>query len=368
MKKILVITGSRSDYGLLKPLIQTLIKRTELKVYVLVTGMHTLKTYGLTIGEIIKDEIPVNHIVRINPNNNMIEWLSKEIVGINNFCEKIQPDMIVVLGDRDEALAGALVGSHVGIPVAHVHGGDTTGEVTVDDKLRDAITTLSTIHFPAFESSAKRIFQIVGKQKTKHLLITGQLALEGINRCIDNKEIICKRYGISGEKPFILFVMHPSPLDKTPFIKQINPVLSALGKINADILGIFPNSDTGSNLFVNKIKSKRIFRGLYTSLPRNDYLSLLSNCDVIVGNSSSGVLEAPKLLTPVVNIGKRQEDRVKSRYIKNVSYNQDQIFSAIKEQIRNKKNIKNIFFSNIKPSILIADYIESYFKKTLKTR
>lgn len=357
-KKILIVTGTRAEYGLLRPTLRAIEKNRRLELHVLVTGMHLLPLYGNTLNEIKTDSWTHLHIAPITSTNTMLDWLNEEILGIKNVCENLKPNLILVLGDRDEPLAAAIVGAHLAIPVAHVHGGDVTGNVTVDDRIRDAITSFSTLHFPVSEKSAIRIKQILG-HKTKHICLAGPVGSEEMNE-VDNKNLLADKYQLSLSRPWILFVMHPSPLETTSYINQIGPALKAMETLAVEIIGIYPNSDAGSEIFIKQIKKSPIFAKLLTSLPRKDYLGFLKYCHIIVGNSSSAVLEAPFFGTYVVNIGRRQEGRSIYPYRTDVSYQTQAIRDSIVQYLKQTKLRKSIKLATPKPSQIIVSHLESY--------
>ena len=170
-KNVLIISGSRADFGLLEPIIFSLKKSNKFETLLLLTGMHTLKQYGYTVDDIKSRGYKISKIVPISKNGDMLSWFSEEIEGIYNFCSRNTVDLILVLGDRDEMLAGAIVGAHLGIPVGHVHGGDLSGESVVDSKNRNAITQFSTFYFAATKKSAKRISKMI--QSDKNIYIVG---------------------------------------------------------------------------------------------------------------------------------------------------------------------------------------------------
>ncbi len=358
-KNVLFVTGTRADYGLLKPVIKGVSKSKKLHYRFLATGMHTLKTHGLTYKEIINDGLSIDYIVNIKQQNDMLGWLNEEILGIRNYCLRNKPDLILVLGDRDEALAGAIVGSHLGIPIGHIHGGDITGPVTVDNRIRDAITSFSTYHFPINKSSASRVKQILGNKKMNHIVVIGSIASEGIIKNKNSKEEIYKRYKLNNKLPLILVVLHPTPLENIKFMDQIKPVITALKHFKANIVIIYPNSDTGNTIFIKKIKSEKLFIHQFRSLKREIYLGILASCNVLVGNSSSGPLEAPLFSTPVVNIGKRQEGRNKYKYMITVDYDYDKIRHAIAKQLSLKISKKINIQKVKKPSQIIVNYLEN---------
>ncbi len=357
-KKVLVITGTRAEYGLFRPTLRAIEKNRHLELHVLATGMHLLPRYGNTLSEIKSDSWTHLHIAPISNRNIMLDWLNEEISGIKKVCESIKPNLILVLGDRDEPLAGAIVGTHLNIPVAHIHGGDVTGTVTVDDRIRDAITSFSKLHFPVSEKSATRIKQILG-HKTKHVFLAGSVGSEEMNEVL-NKNLLAVKYQLSLNRPWILFVMHPTPLETTSFIDQIGSALKAMEMLDVEIIGIYPNSDTGSDIFIKQIKKSRIFTKILPSLPRKDYLSFLRHCHVIVGNSSSAVLEAPFFGTYVVNIGRRQQDRSTYQNKTDVSYNTQVIRDCIVQYLNQTKILRTGKLETPLPSQIIVSHLESY--------
>lgn len=334
--KILVVTGSRADYGLFIPTLKKIQAHPQLQLVLLITGMHTLKKYGKTISEIKKDGFTINHIVQIKKDNDMLGWLTEEIAGIKEFCSKNRPDLILLLGDRDETLAAALVGSHLGIPIAHIHGGDISGNVTVDDKIRDVITSLSDLHFPTSKESALRIKSILGP-KSRKIILLKDFAIEEISQHLLSKHKLAEEYRLNLGRPWILFVMHPSPLDKNPYKLQIMSVLNALKHTKAEIIGIYPNSDTGSDEFLKYMQKSKIFIHLFPSLPRYKYLSFVANVNIFIGNSSSLFLEASYFNTPIINIGLRQHNRKKYKNTIQTDFNTRQIKAAVDAALKQQK-------------------------------
>jgi len=345
-KKILVVTGTRAEYGLLKSTIDEIIKSKKLKLRLLVTGMHTLKKHGLTVNEIKKDKIPVSCAVKVSEHDDMLTSLAKEITGINKYCLKEKPDLIVVLGDRDEPFAGAIVGGHLKIPVAHIHGGDVTGYV-VDEYIRHAITKFSHLHFTATQKSYQRVLKL-GEEKWR-VFNVGAPGLDNLEQIkYLTKEKFAKEFNLNINKKWILIVQHPTPLDKELIVDQIKPALKTVSELNAEKIIIYPNNDTGSKIIINEInkyKNKKSYH-LYKNLKRNDYLHLLKYADILIGNSSSGIIESGFFKLPTINIGDRQKGRECGKNIIHVDYNEKEIRKAIELGLSSKfnkicKNIKN---------------------------
>lgn len=344
-KKILVVTGSRAEYGLLKSVIDEIIKSEKLELRLLVTGMHTLQKYGLTVGEIEKDGVLVADIVSVGEDDDMLTSLAKEIIGIKEYCERDRPDLILILGDRDEPFAAAVVGGHLGIPIAHLHGGDFTARV-VDGALRDAITKFAHLHFTACESSYKRVINLQEDERSVYLV--GAPGLDHArNSCLLSKEEIAQKLNLDAGKPWLLFVMHPAPFEKISFEKQISGPLLALEELkNYEKIIIYPNSDTGTEIFIGRIDEYKNNGDchIFKNLSRIYYLSLLKCIDFLIGNSSSGVIETAFFKLPAINIGGRQNNRERGGNVVDCDYGAEEIKKTI-QYLRSddfKKKLLNV--------------------------
>ncbi len=314
-RNIVVTTGTRADYGLLRPILNEILSSKNLDLFLIVTGMHLSKKYGLTINEIKKDGFKIHasfDMLQKGYSKHLAsKTLGKAIIKFSNFFNKIQPDINVVLGDRDEMLASAISAYHMNIPNAHIHGGDRSGGI--DEYARHAITKMSNIHFAASQKSNERILRM--GENPKYVFFTGSPAVDEIkNNKITDKKILESRYGFKFSGNEILFVQHPVTTQIENTKKQITNSLKAIQMVNKPTITIAPNSDTGNNIIFEHLtrfsKSHPLFM-LFKSLPRSDYLGMLKNCKVLVGNSSSGIIEASYFKIPVVNIGIRQKNREK---------------------------------------------------------
>jgi len=328
-KKVLVVTGTRAEYGLLYPVIKEIRKSRSLQLRLLVTGMHTQKKFGSTINEIRRDGISISSVVRIKEKISMLEALAEEIKGIEKYCFKEKPDLILISADRGEAFAAAIVAGHLGIPVAHLSGGDVTGPV-VDDLIRNAITKFSHVHFPLTQRSARRIKKMGEKQS--RIFPFGTTALDDISeKGLLTRAQLAKQLKIDARKPWILFVQHPVALDITPLQKQINESLASLEILSSERIVIYPNSDNGSEQFVRALEqfAKKTRAVIARSFPRAVFLSILKNVDVMVGNSSSGIVEAGFFKTPVVDVGNRERGRERGINVISAPYERHVITKAI---------------------------------------
>jgi len=328
-KTILVVTGTRAEYGLLKSTIDAIRASKKLLLKLLATGMHTQKKYGYTLNDIKQDHMPIDCVVNVGENDTMLEALSKEIIGIEKYCVRHRPDIIIVLGDRDEPFAAAIVGGHLNIPVAHIHGGDISSGV-VDDYIRHSITEFSHLHFTASAHSYKRVIR-QGEEKWR-VYNVGAPGLDNLAHiaCTPKQEL-ASEMGLNPDKPWLAVLQHPAPLDTVAIKNQIIPTLKSVSEFDAEKIVIYPNSDTGSTVFIREIKkysSKKDFH-VYKSLRRSMYLNLLKASDVLVGNSSSGIIESGYFNLPVVNIGKRQQGRECGKNVIHVGYGAGEISRAI---------------------------------------
>ena len=343
-KKILIITGSRAEYGLLKPIIKGLMKNKKIEPHLLVTGMHTLKKFGFSVNEIIQDKMPIKAVVKILEKNDMLISLTKEILGIRKCCSSLKLDPIPVLGDRDERFAGAIVGGHMRIPVAHIHGGDVTGFV-VDEYIRHSITKFSHLHFAASKKSFDRIIRL-GEERWR-VFVCGAPGIDSIRQGnFASKNSIAKKFGFDKNKKWLLIIHHPAPLDQIIFLRQIRPLLECVKNIDAEKIIIYPNSDTGSNIFIKEIhtcKKNNNFH-IYKNLPKNDFLNIMNSADALLGNSSAGIIESGYFNLPTVNIGNRQKNRERGRNVIDSDYKKNTIKKAIARALspQFKKNCKNM--------------------------
>lgn len=335
-----MVTGTRAEYGILKPVLRAIKRHPRLNLATIVTGMHLSKEFGYTVRGIKKDgfkitaEIDVLH--RKDTGTAMAKSIGECIEKMAEVLERMRPDFLVLLGDRSEMLAGAVAASYAGIPIAHIHGGESSG--SVDDSVRHAITKLAHIHFPATEESARRIMRM-GEDASK-VFIVGAPALDTIlNERLPSSAKISKKYHLNLSKPILLVIQHPVVTEADEAASQIKKTLDAIVKLKHQTILIYPNADAGGRRMIKVIKKYEgcFFIKSFRSIPYADYLGLMKVASVMVGNSSSGIIEAPSFHLPVVNIGTRQEGRERSTNVINVGYNKNEIIKAIKKALHGKK-------------------------------
>jgi len=346
-KKIVFLTGTRADFGKLKALISKVEKSNLFDCYIFVTGMHTLSKYGSTFHEVQKNNYR-NIFVFMNQTNTTDSdiILSNTITGFGNFIKDIEPDMVIIHGDRVEALAGAIVGSLNNIRVAHVEGGELSGNI--DESIRHSITKLVHIHFVANDEAKKRLLQM-GEVESS-IFVIGSPDIDVMLSKLPSIKEAKSYYNIRFPK-YSIVIYHPETLKRVIIEKHVRTFVSALKKSNRNYVFIYPNNDSGSDIILKqyqKLKNDQRF-AIFPSIRFEYFLSILKSADFIIGNSSSGVREAEIYGIPTINIGSRQNKRTKNQEIIHVSTTEHSILKAIK-QVKNKKIKKKYSFGDGKSS------------------
>ena len=333
-RKITVLTGTRAEYGLLKSSMEAIRDDDRLSLSVVATGMHLSPHHGMTVEEIRNDGFTVDREVLMEIDGDSRTAMAKSLgvgtMGLAETFESIDPDIVLLLGDRDEALAGTLAAAHMGIPVAHIHGGDSMHGATIDDSIRHSITKFAHIHFPASELSADRIRKM-GEEEWR-ITVVGAPGLDDILAGeYDAPDIILEKYDLDSGQQLFLCVQHPVTTQPDQADEQMATTLDAIESFDAQTVLIYPNSDAGSDRIIEEIESRSGIEDLYTfrSLPRPEFLGLMDAADVMIGNSSSGIIEAPSFDLPVVDIGPRQDGRERAENTISVPNEVDQIRDAI---------------------------------------
>ena len=317
MKKICIVTGTRAEYGLLKPVIERIKKNRDLELQLVATGMHLSPEFGLTYQEIEEDGYPINAKIEMllgaDTASGNTKSMGVALIGFADYFEINKPDILLILGDRYEMLAVAAAAMMAKIPIAHIHGGETT-EGAVDEAIRHSITKMSHLHFTATEVYRKRVIQL--GENPSRVFNVGALGVENVkNVPLMQKEELEENIGFVFSDKTLMVTYHPVTLEHTTAREQFMTLLEVIEE-NEDLRVIFTkaNSDTDGKV-INKMIDEfvEIHSGrcaAYTSLGQVRYLSALKYCSAVVGNSSSGIIEAPSFGIPTVNIGDRQRGRV----------------------------------------------------------
>lgn len=321
MKKVGVVTGTRAEYGLLKSIIQSIEKDDELEACVIVTGMHLEERFGTTCKEIEKDKVHISYKIPMSLYSDspevIVHSMGIELGGFADVLNEAQLDMLVVLGDRYEIITAALAAIMFRIPIAHIHGGELT-EGAVDDAIRHAITKMSALHFVSTEEYAKRVIQM-GEQPDK-VFCVGAPGIENIKKIplLSRQELI-EKFGRQFSKDYIMVTYHPVTLENVASEQRFENLLQVLEKHKEyNYVLTYANADTGGesiNRMIEEYVNSNSNSVAFRSMGQEGYLSALKYCKAVVGNSSSGIIEAPTFHVPTVNIGERQTGRVKAKTV-----------------------------------------------------
>jgi GDP/UDP-N,N'-diacetylbacillosamine 2-epimerase (hydrolysing) len=335
-RKICVITGTRAEYGLLRWVMQGIKDDTELTLQIIATGMHLSPEFGLTYREIEKDGFQIDRKVEMLTSSDTSVGIAKSMglgmIGFADAFDDLKPDLIVVVGDRFEIFSAVSAALVARVPVAHLHGGETT-EGAFDEALRHSITKMSHLHFVAAKEYSQRVIQL-GEQPERVFLVGG-LGIDNIKRLqllerADLEASIDFKLGLKN----LLITFHPVTLENQSSAQQMSELLTALEQLGEETHLIFtmPNADNGGRELIGMVENfvaKNINARAYTSLGQIRFLSAVKLVDGVVGNSSSGLAEAPSLATGTVNIGDRQRGRLKAQSVIDCAPNSDAIFDAI---------------------------------------
>jgi UDP-N-acetylglucosamine 2-epimerase (non-hydrolysing)/GDP/UDP-N,N'-diacetylbacillosamine 2-epimerase (hydrolysing) len=335
-RKIAVITGTRADYGIFYYVLKEIEKNDALELKLIVCGMHLCPEFGMTINEIEKDGFPISDkfetILAADTGSAMAKSIGLSIISMAQSFERINPDIVLILGDRGEMMAAATAAIHMNIPVAHIHGGEVTG--TVDESIRHAVTKLSHIHFPANEDSKQRILKLGEIEKNVH--VVGAPGLDFIKRTkyLSRSEML-DRFNLKDDKIFLL-TQHPVTTERDMVEWQIRETLDAVVELGKQTIVSYPNSDNGGREIIKVIEEYRAkypFLKVFKNLTQVEYLSFLEIAEVMIGNSSSGIIEAPSFKLPVVNIGSRQGTRLRACNIIDVPQGMEAVKAGIEKAL-----------------------------------
>ena len=336
MKRIGIMTGTRAEYGLLKPLMQEINKDNDLELYLIVSGMHLSPEFGMTYQEIEEDGFEINAKVEMLLSSDSPAGISKSIgLGVIGFADEFQRadlDMLILLGDRYEALSAAICALVMRIPIAHLHGGELT-EGAIDEGIRHSITKMSYLHFTSTEQYRNRVIQL--GENPERVFYVGALGVENIKKIkLMTKEELERSIHFEIDENTVIVTYHPVTLENNTVEEQFLNLLEVLDR-NPKIRMIFTkaNADTNGrivNELIDKYAAQNSERACaFVSLGQKRYLSALKYCRIVIGNSSSGIIEAPSFGKPIINIGDRQKGRICADSVINCGYTQQEIQQAM---------------------------------------
>ena len=353
MRKIVYLTGTRADFGLMSETLSAIDTAPHYDLTVLVTGQHLAADYGDTAREIIASGL--NHhllpavAMRGEDGAEMAHGVAEQMHHITDFLKAERPDLLLLLGDRGEMLAGAWAALFLGIPCLHFHGGERSG--TVDDPMRQAISALCQYHAPATPQARERLLRM--GEVADCIFLLGAPGLDGIRRYKPDHSII-ERLALQGDGPLICVLFHPVVQDMDLAADQASTVLESIASIKGRSVVFAPNSDAGSAAIRDCYAAFRARSGAasgsdamqfhwVTHLGRDDYLSLLASADVLLGNSSSGIIEAASLGTPTVNVGDRQAMRERNACVFDCDFDSASIRAALDMALACSGQFENLY-------------------------
>jgi len=352
-RKICIFTGTRAEYGLLKPLMDEIKSDPDLELQIIASCMHLSPEFGLTYKEIENDGFTIDEKIEMllssDTPSGIVKSMGLGMIGYTDALNRLKPDITVVLGDRFEALAFAVASFVNRIPIAHLYGGEAT-EGSIDEGIRHCITKLSYLHFTSTEEYRKRVIQL--GEDPQRVFNVGALGIDNIKKMkLLTKDEIESKLGIKFKSKNLLITYHPVTLKKDESEKEFKALLNVLKELE-DTLLIFtkPNADTEGRRIIKLIEEFVKENGdkavVFTSLGQLNYLSIMQYVDAVVGNSSSGIIEAPSLKVPAIDIGDRQKGRIRAESVISCKGAEDEIKKAISiiydENFRRKvKDVRN---------------------------
>lgn len=337
-KKIVFLTGTRADFGKIKPLISVLQNQEMFETHIFVTGMHLNRKYGFTGQEVVKCGFGnIFQFINHDESARMDKILAKTIEGFSDYVNELAPDLIVVHGDRVEAMAGALVGSLNNILVAHIEGGELSG--TVDELIRHAVSKLAHLHLVANDEAAGRLLQM--GEKADSVFVIGSPDIDVMtSKDLPDIEYVKKYYEIPFES-YAILMFHPVTTEVHKLHDDIHTLLDVLIAGNDNYVVIFPNNDTGSEIIIDayekRLKALPRFK-IYPSMRFEKFLTLMKHAQYMIGNSSAGIREAPFYDLPSIDVGTRQHNRGKAESIFHVPCKREEIEDALNKAKRYQRN------------------------------
>jgi UDP-hydrolysing UDP-N-acetyl-D-glucosamine 2-epimerase len=330
--RLLLVSGTRADLGLWAPVIEASRNRPEVDVSLLVTGMHLDQRFGATVSEARALGVPIvaelPFIAQDDSRAAMAASLGEALSVSAPALAEARPDWLGLLGDRGEQLAAALAALHLGIPVAHVHGGERTLGA-VDDALRDMVSRVAHLHLVATPAAGARL-ERMGEEPWRIRLV-GAPGLDGLAAASPPTADLRARHGLPADGPYLMVIHHPETVGARDPVADLRAVLEGVGTSGMAALAIGPNADAGGRALLHDLAQAPI--AMEVSVPRSDYIGLLAGAAAIVGNSSSGIIEAPMLGVPAVNVGDRQRGRTRGDNVLDVPADGERIADAIRRAV-----------------------------------
>lgn len=359
-RRICYVTGTRADFGLMQTSLQAIQAHPDLDLDLVVTGMHLSAAHGHTVQEIrdagltIRAEFPVP----LDPATGatMARNLGRMVMAFVDEWDTDRPDIVLLLGDRGEMLAGAIAAIHLNLPVVHVHGGERSG--TVDEPIRHAISKLSHCHFVATAASRERLIRM--GECPDAIWVTGAPGLDGLTQLATvPRDMLCKEQGLDAEQPVALMVLHPVLQEAAQAADAACLILDGLREQGIQVVALMPNSDAGSGSIREVLLQRNGQHGVrvLTHLFRQRFVSWMAQCDVMIGNSSAGIIEAATFGTPVLNIGSRQNLRERNANTIDAPLERNALLQALQMLLNKGRLPHNNVYGDGKTAARMADLL-----------
>lgn len=346
MRKVFVVTERRADFSRFKPILELISNDEDLDYDLVVTGIHLLDSYGKTINEIKEGGFKVfktvemfNDSVDRDSGAEMTKALGRVTIGLVDAIEESKPDIILSGFDIGANLAVSIAGAHMNIPVVHIQGGEVSG--TIDESIRHAVSKFSHYHLVSNNDAKNRLIKM--GEVPKHIFVVGCPSIDAmlsVNKSTPDE--IKNKFDVDVKKKFFLVLQHPVTTELSDAKRQIKETLNAIKKSGVPSVLIYPNNDAGSQVIIEEIKNSNI--KYFPTLSLKDYVSLLSYTTALIGNSSSGIHETATFKVPTINIGTRQQGRLRPENLIDVDYEEYEITGAINKILNDKIFQKNILY------------------------
>jgi len=348
-RKIVCVTGTRADYPRVKAVLFEIERRQQLELELIVTGMHLLKEYGYTVNEIEKDGFDIAERVEMFTEDDTPYGMAKAAArcsdGMADALRRIRPDLVLLTVDRVETLATAQTAALMNYPIAHIQGGEVTG--TIDESIRHAVSKMSHIHLVATSDAAERLIKM--GEDPDHVFTVGCPYIDIISTAAhSDKAELARKYGFDPERPLVLLTQHPVTTEYGSSVGHYEATLEALERFgDVEVMAIYSNADAGGRAILKRIKRiKHIYS--YPSIDSEDFLSLMNYADVMLGNSSVAIREAPSFKLAAVNVGTRQQGRLRAANVIDVPPDADAITAGIDKALHDEA-FKNVLKTVVNP-------------------
>jgi GDP/UDP-N,N'-diacetylbacillosamine 2-epimerase (hydrolysing) len=361
-RRICYVTGTRADFGLMQTSLQAIHGHTELILEIVVTGMHLSSVHGHTVKEIRDASLPIRaeYPVPLDPATGatMGRNLGRMVMSFVDEWASDPPDVVLLLGDRGEMLAGAIAAIHLNLPVVHVHGGERSG--TLDEPVRHAISKLSHFHFVSTEGSRKRLIRM--GECPESIWVTGAPGLDGlVHLATLSRAVLCKEQNLDSERSVALMVFHPVLQEAQQADKATGLILDSLRELGVQVVALMPNSDAGSGPIREVLQKRNGQHGVrvLTHLTRPRFASWMARCDVMIGNSSAGIIEAATFGTPVLNLGSRQNLRERNTNTADAPLERHELMKVLQAMLKKGRIPSSNVYGDGQTAARIADLLVS---------